>query len=104
MRSAICFEIPAVSCSTASCEKIPSSVGSDIKRPQTLYRVVGHHPTAMQNHNMRTDALHRFKLMRAEQNYLSPACEFLNQAPQDKGRTDIEPRKRFVQKNKVGIV
>ena len=61
--------------------------------PQPFDRVVGHDLAAMQNDDMRADALDGLQFVRAEENDLAARCKLLNQAPQNKGRTDIEPER-----------
>jgi hypothetical protein len=46
--------------------------------------VVGDDLAAVQNDDVRADALHRLKLMRAEEHDLAAACEFFDEAAQDK--------------------
>ena len=56
----------------------------------------------MQNHDVRTNTFHCFKLMRAKENDLTSCCEFFNQTAEDESGTDIQTREWFVQQNYVG--
>src|SRR6202522_799652 len=67
-------------------------------------RVVGHDASAMQDDDVRADALHGFQFMRAEENHFAPRGQFLDEAAQDQRRTDIEAREWLIQQDEVGIM
>ena len=71
IRSAIWRDTAAVSWSDASCEKMSSSVDSRHQRSQPLDRIVRDDFPAMQNHDVRRDALDRLELVRAEEHHLA---------------------------------
>lgn len=72
--------------------------------PQSLDRIIRNDFASMEDHNVRTDTFHGFKIVGAEQHHLAAGRQFLNQAAKDQGCAYVESGERLVQQQEIWIM
>ena len=85
IRSAICRAIESVSCSTASCEKMPSRVGSSMRERRRSMESSATTLAAMEDDDAGADALDGVELVGAEKHDFAARGELLDEAAQHQG-------------------